>query len=312
MIDKRNNPLVSIIMNCFNGEKFLNEAIESVLAQTYQNWELIIWDNCSTDSTNDIANSYKDNRIHYYQSLEFVKLGKARNMAIKKSRGEIIGFLDCDDIYLPTKLEKQVPLFNNPKVGIVICDTLFFNNEGYQKQLYKKRNPPSGMVFRELLSKYFISLETTLIRRKSLDSLEYWFDSNYQMIEEYDLFVRLGYYWELDFCDQILAKWRVHDSSWTWSRFELFPIEKKSMLNNLENFIENFKINYSFEIQKVKQSIAIDEAKISWQNGNPKMTRKFLKPYIVNNRKCFLLYFMTFFPFQFYLLLQNFRKKKFN
>ena len=100
--------LVSVIMNCFNGEKYLKEAIDSVLNQTYSNWEIILWDNQSTDNSEGIVKSFNDNRIKYFYSEEFTILGEARNRALSKAQGEFIAILDCDDLWYPTKLEKQL------------------------------------------------------------------------------------------------------------------------------------------------------------------------------------------------------------
>ena len=90
--------LVSIIMNCHNGEKFLEESLKSIFNQTYNNWELIFWDNVSTDKKFMILKKYKDRRIKYFQAKKFEKLYKARNLALKKSLGDYICFLDTDDI----------------------------------------------------------------------------------------------------------------------------------------------------------------------------------------------------------------------
>ena len=79
-----------------------------------------------------------------------------------------------------------------------------------------------------------MSLETAIIRRKALEDLNYWFDTRFDVIEEYDLFVRISYNWKLDYVDEVLAKWRVHESSLTWTNSELFPKEKKV---NVEKFI---------------------------------------------------------------------------
>ncbi|MEB3828453.1 glycosyltransferase family 2 protein, partial [Phormidium sp. CCY1219] len=103
-------PLVSVIMNCYNGEKYLKEAIDSVYAQTYPNWEIIFVDNASVDQTAAIANSY-DNRLKYFRNPLTVKLGESRNIACEHAKGEFLAFLDCDDIWMPDKLELQIPLF---------------------------------------------------------------------------------------------------------------------------------------------------------------------------------------------------------
>jgi glycosyltransferase involved in cell wall biosynthesis len=294
-------------MNCYNSEKYLKQAIDSVFNQSYNNWELIIWDNQSTDGTALIASFYSDNRVKYFLAEKYSPLGEARNMAIQNSNGEIIAFLDSDDLWLPKKLEKQVILFNNEKVGIVICDTIFFNQKGKHKQLYRKKKPLKGMVFRELLSNYFISLETAMISRRALDSLDYWFDTRFEVIEEYDLFVRLGFYWELAYVDEVLAKWRVHSSSWTWSKSELFPLEKRIMLKNLSNNIPNFSEKYKIEVKHVEQSIAIEEAHHYWQNGNKDKARKILKPNINGDIRLILFFLLTFLPYGFYKLLQQFK-----
>ena len=104
------NPLVSIIMNCYNGEKFLHEALDSIINQTYKNWELIFWDNQSTDNSSFIVQSYKDQRIKYFFSKKHTLLYEARNMAIEKSEGEYLAFLDVDDYWDSAKLEKQMNL----------------------------------------------------------------------------------------------------------------------------------------------------------------------------------------------------------
>ena len=103
-------PLVSVIMNCHNGEQFLREAIDSIYEQTYQNWEIIFWDNASTDNSAAIAQSY-DNRLRYYLSAGFTSLGMARELAVQKSNGEYVAFLDCDDFWHHSKLSMQMPLF---------------------------------------------------------------------------------------------------------------------------------------------------------------------------------------------------------
>ena len=113
-------PLVSVIINCFNGEKYLREALDSIITQTYNNWEIIFWDNQSTDKSAEIFKSFKDSRLKYYCASSHADiLYEARNYALKKTNGDFIAFLDVDDWWLPNKLEKQIPLFDDPDVGLV-------------------------------------------------------------------------------------------------------------------------------------------------------------------------------------------------
>ena len=82
------NPLVTIIMNCYNGEKYLDESLKSIINQSYKNWELIFWDNVSTDDSKKIFDKYKDKRFNYFLAKEHTVLYEARNLAIKKANGD--------------------------------------------------------------------------------------------------------------------------------------------------------------------------------------------------------------------------------
>lgn len=210
-----NEPLVSILMNCYNGEEYLREAIESILSQTYQNWEIIFWDNQSTDSSAEIFKSYNDNRFKYYYAPLHTDLGGGRAAAWPYLTGEFIAVLDTDDVWLPEKLTKQIPLFDDSEVGIVISDTLFFN-ENNEKPLYNDHYPPTGYVFDKLLSGYFVSLETLVFRRATALSLSRAFDPDFNAIADFDLVVRISRVSKLAIYPEVLAKWRVHENSDTW------------------------------------------------------------------------------------------------
>ena len=103
-------PLVSIIMPCYNAERYVAQSIESVLAQTYQNWELLITDDCSTDKSVEIISKYSknDERINVMVPDEHQGIARTRNMSISRARGRFVAFLDSDDIWYPEKLERQV------------------------------------------------------------------------------------------------------------------------------------------------------------------------------------------------------------
>lgn len=121
----KKNPLVSIIMPCYNAEKYISQAVESVCNQTYSNWELIIVNDCSKDNSVEVISRYVniDSRIHLFNTEK--PSGSPvlpRNIAIGKARGEIIAFLDSDDVWLPTKLEEQLPLLEDAKTAIVFSN----------------------------------------------------------------------------------------------------------------------------------------------------------------------------------------------
>lgn len=102
------NELVSVIMPSYNTADYIADSIKSVISQTYQNWELIIVDDCSTDNTDDIVSYFSDNRIKYMKNKKNMGAAATRNRALREAKGEWIAFLDSDDLWLPNKLEKQI------------------------------------------------------------------------------------------------------------------------------------------------------------------------------------------------------------
>lgn len=298
--------LVSVIMNGHNAERYVAEAIETVLAQSYEKFELVFFDNCSSDATGEIVKQFKDSRIKYIRSESFLTLGEARNLAISSSAGDLIAFLDTDDLWLPTKLELQVPVFSDPNIGIVISDTLFFNDDRDVRQPFKYKKPPTGKVFRYLLQNYFISLETAVVRRSALQSLDHMFDPRFQVIEEYDLFVRLSYEWELGYVDEVLGKWRMHSASWTWSKSEFFLKERIIFMDKLYEVIPSFNsLSYPHEIRCLERKVDWDTARLHWKKGEHKKTRALMSQYKFDSAKWFAVYSLCFLPFSFFQAISS-------
>ncbi len=208
-------PLVSVIMNCYNGEKYLRQAIESVFAQTYPNWEIIFWDNQSTDGSAEIVRSCESPLLKYFYAPEHTLLYEARNYAIEKASGDFLAFLDVDDWWLPTKLAKQMPLFSDPQVGLA-CGIYWIENERKNKRRRShNRAVPTGWVLNELLKSYFVGMPTLVVRRSALDSLDHACDPRYHIIGDFDLVVRLATKWKLDCVQEPIAYYRIHDNNET-------------------------------------------------------------------------------------------------
>ena len=149
---KATNDLVSIIVPCYNAEKHIGQAIESVLTQTYQHWELLVVDDCSTDRSAEIIQSYcdKDERIIYAKTD--TQTGSPvipRNIATEKANGRFIAFLDSDDVWFPTKLERQTPLFSDEKTAIVFSNHEKINEAGERKNRIVKA--PQTIDYKRLL-----------------------------------------------------------------------------------------------------------------------------------------------------------------
>jgi glycosyltransferase involved in cell wall biosynthesis len=255
-------------MNGHNAAQYLREAIGSVLDQTYSQWEIIFWDNRSTDGTAAIVREFNDPRLGYFLAPTFTPLGEARNLAMREARGELIAFLDCDDVWLPEKLERQVPLFNDADIGLVYSDTIFFNARGDQKRAHGGVLPGRGYCFRQLLGRYFLPMETVILRRSALDSQNEWFDLRFNMIEEADLFRRIAHDWKIDGVADALARWRVHANSWTFKYPELFRQETMLMLERYRQLYPDFDADYTDEITALMNVIALIEARDAWLKGN--------------------------------------------
>ena len=249
-----NNPLVSIIMNCYNGEKYLNEAINSVLKQKYSNWELIFWDNISNDRSAEIFKNYNDPRLKYFCAANHTPLYEARNIAFKKTSGELIAFLDVDDLWTDDKLSKQVILFNNKDIGLVYGNFWFLNQrKGKEKKIYHKKILPKGDLLDTLLKSYLVGLPTVMIRKKSLESLEYNFDQRFNIVGDFDIVIRLAINWKFDCINQPIATYRWHSENESHvAKKHIYELEtwysemlSHPILSKNENLINVFyKINY--------------------------------------------------------------------
>lgn len=183
--------LVSIIIPTYNRKAYLETAVDSVLKQTFSNFELIIIDDGSNDGTDSLANSLwqKDERIKYiYQSNKGVS--SARNMGIKNARGELIGFLDSDDYWLEDKLEIQTEFFDShPECDICHTDEKWIKNGVFQK-IPKKYQKEGGDIFEKALELCAIGPSTVLMKREIFDKIGL-FDESLPACEDYDMWLRI-------------------------------------------------------------------------------------------------------------------------
>lgn len=194
------HPLVSIIIPAYNAERYVKEALDSALAQTYPNCEVIVVDDGSTDRTRTILESYMaEGKIRYiYQKNK--GLAGARNVGIRAARGEYIALLDSDDILLPDKVREQVEaLESHPSYGVCYCDILHFTDPpagraGTAPRVFyhHRYNYPSGNILEPLLSVQFINPLTIVARAEVFERYGY-FDEQLRRSEDWDLWLRWAY-----------------------------------------------------------------------------------------------------------------------
>ena len=288
-------PLVSIIMNCYNSERYLREAIDSIYAQTYDNWEIIFWDNASTDGSPDIAKSY-DNRLRYYRGDSPISLGAARNKALEHVQGDYVAFLDCDDMWMPEKIEKQLKAFADPKVGLVYSDAIYINQNAVDFRLYSKKRYSVGRCFSKLLADYYLCMPTVMIRRSVLEHEVQAFDPRFELIEEVDLFLRVSYQWELAIVNEPLVKYRVHAESGTWSKGYLVADEMECLLDKFNELYPGFSKQYASESKSIKKYHHTVKAYYYLRMGDRRRARKCAAQYALRSIRASLIYLSSLMP----------------
>ena len=204
------NPLVSVIIPNYNYGLYLGQAIESVLAQTYKNVEIIVVDDGSTDNSQQVLANYGDKIKWFKQTNQGVS--KARNRGISDSKGEIIAFLDSDDVWLPQKLEKQVHLLlSDSELGLVHCGNQEFDKSG--KQLEKRLDGMAGYVAEEMLRWQRPVIlgggSAVIVRRSVFDKVD-GFDPNVSPVEDWEFYYRVSKNYKVGFVPEVLMNYRIH------------------------------------------------------------------------------------------------------
>ena len=294
-------PKVSVIMNCLNCERYLREAIDSVFAQTYEDWEIIFWeDNASKDNSEKIAKSY-GHKLRYFRSDVSLPLYGSRNLAVQKARGKYIAILDCDDLWLPTKLEEQIALLErDDEVGLVYSDAFIFNEKGKQKRKSEIHKPYRGNIFSELLLCNFINTQTVVIRREAFDSMDHWFDGRLIMAGDYDAYLRISYRWKVDYVDKPLARYRVHGNSKSWrDGRKLLSSELDLVIENLKQNVCEFEDKYPEGVRALRRLRDVQLSLLDWENGDKREARKRLSVYIHDGIYYLILPFLMYFPYRY-------------
>ena len=251
-------PLVSIIINCYNSAKFLKKSIRSVISQSYKNWELIIFDNFSNDNTkSEILKFKKSKKIRYFRSKRLYSLYNARNLAVKKTNGSLISFLDADDWWSKNKLKKQVEfLEQNKKYNIVYSNLYLFNEKKNKISLFSKKKLYNGKITQLLLDDFRMPILTTMFRKKIFN--KYSFDKTYNIIGDFDLFIRLSLKEKIFSIQEPLAFYRIHYSNMSSKKIDLHisELEKWLLKNNNKKQFKNYdfsNIHKTIKTLKVKK-----------------------------------------------------------
>jgi glycosyltransferase involved in cell wall biosynthesis len=207
-------PLVSVIITCYNYGKYLSLALNSVLGQTYQNFEIILINDGSTDNTEKIVQPYlSDTRIRYVKQ-ENSGQTTSKNKGIYLARGDFIAFLDADDIWEKTKLEEQIPLFEDRNVGVVYSRAKIIDENNNIIEFHKTPKyliPRSGNVTKYLIFDNFVCFSTSIVSRVFIEKVG-GFDESLNMGIDWDLWLRMSVHCRFACVDKPLARYRCGHS----------------------------------------------------------------------------------------------------
>ncbi len=243
MVKMSKNPLISVVMPVYNSEKYIGEAIESVLQQSFRNFEFIIVDDASTDTGTKIIKKYahKDKRIKILYNKKNLGIAETRNKGILKAKGKYIATQDSDDISTPNRFETQFKyLEKNPKVGVVGSYIKIFSKD--KKSTSIRKYPEKDKDLRKII--FFvcpIAQPTSMIRREVFEKVGLY-DKKYPPAEDLDLWFRIGTEYELANIPKVLLRYRESLFSATNSKTRL--MEKLSLKIRFKNW-KNPKYHFS-------------------------------------------------------------------
>lgn len=229
--------LISVVIPTYNRAGYITNALESVLSQTYQNFEILIVDDGSTDDTKEVILSLDNPKIRYiYQ--ENAGASAARNTGIKNAKGEFIAFLDSDDTWYPEKLEKQLEVFrNNENVDIVYSAMEWIQVRTGKKDLNRYKNYKTREDFVKFLLCYMLPIGSCIIFKKSVFDKAGIYDETLNVAEDWDLCLRFAPLFNFYYHDEVLASCYRHNKS--LSQTADFERVEKIHFTVLERFFDN-------------------------------------------------------------------------
>jgi len=219
---------VSVVLPCYNGARWISRAVESILAQTYRDFELIIIDDGSTDNSKEIvALHLSDERVRYiYQ--ENRGFSAAVNRGIKESSGSLIGFIGQDDLWMPNKLELQVKYLSEHKdVNLVHSNYCLIDSEEHIINVRDIKIPSVSLkkeVVKQLFLNNFIGFETVLLKRKCFDEVGF-LDERMVGFSDHDMWLRIAGSFNIGYLDLPLVKKREHE-------FQLSKVRAETVLRD--------------------------------------------------------------------------------
>ncbi len=282
-------PVVSVIIPTYNRSNYLKRSIQSVLEQTFTDFEVIVINNFSTDNTLEIIASFADTRIKVYNFKNDGIIAKSRNKGIMHSVGKYIAFLDDDDLWCPDKLELQVKVLNeNSDKHIIYSNAIIVDEHDARKVLLlRPEQPKVGQVFSDLVYENFVPILTVLIRREVYETIgPFSEDADLRGSEDYEYWLRASLVFNFEYMNKELALYRVHGGSISGAINRPLLWQKV-----LRRFLVNSEVlpKYKNEIINSIERINSDVSVYYWSISEKKEAKDYAKKYVVFNMKHYKL-----------------------
>jgi glycosyltransferase involved in cell wall biosynthesis len=308
--DAESYPLISVVMNCYNGESFLRKAIDSVYAQTWPHWEIVFWDNASTDTSGEIARSY-DQRLRYYRAEQNTPLGEARNLAFALARGEFIAMLDCDDVWLPDTLQHLAGGMQDETRQYVVCygGIARINASG---EKIGRMIPPErqGNLFGLFLRQFDIMPCASMVRRSVLLESGHEFDPTLTASEDYCFFMTLAVDHPFHSIARGVAHYRIHEGALTNRTISKWADEWESTLFRIRESHPGIEKRYRAEFRHAFARIDYYRARNLIHLGDSTGARRLLQRNVFVDFRYLGLFLISLLPPTIWNLVHSWYQKR--
>ena len=232
-----NNYMISVIICTYNRADLLSKAIDSVLSQNYQDFEIIIIDDASTDNTESLVKNFTDNRIKYYKNDSNLGIAKSRNKGVSLANGEYVAMLDSDDYWLDcNKLQKQLDIFNqDKKIGLVGTGIVCVNDKGekIKEDIFEIKD---NLIRQRILLKNQFAQSSVLFSKEAFNSVS-GYDESLLVCEDLDLWLKIGKEFKLANIPEPLIAYLIHAGG-------ISKANKKRIAFSTDKVINRYKYNY--------------------------------------------------------------------
>jgi glycosyltransferase involved in cell wall biosynthesis len=239
-------PKVSVVVLTHNRPELLRHAVSSILNQTFQNFEIILVDDASTDNTPEVVSSFRDDRIRYIRHQVNKREAASRNTGVTNATGEYIAFLDDDDEWLPEKLDQQVRLLESSPVAVGAVYTGFLKIDRATKMPVEQVVPRKrGNIFAEMAAQNWVGTPSTVMVRRECFERVGLFDEGIPFGPDYDMWIRISKEYQIDYITGPLVNYFVHENSMS-SNCQLMIRGFETQLAKYPQFFSSNKRSYGY------------------------------------------------------------------